>query len=112
MLETLHLIAVATFQTTKLGRTMMDFTRLVLWPVVANFLIVLVSCAPSTCGESSVYFALMVSSAPTLNTSGVVSAVDQALGVVNRANSNVLPGVRLQYTSVLDTQVSTNSSCT
>ena len=58
--------------------------------------------------QSSVYFALMVSSTPTLNTSGVVSAVDQALERVNNDNSNVLPGIRLQYTSVLDTQVSTN----
>lgn len=55
--------------------------------------------------QPSLYFALMVSSAPTLNTSGVVSAVDQALEVVNRADSNVLPGVRLQYTTVLDTRV-------
>ena len=54
---------------------------------------------------ASVYFALMVSSAPTLNTSGVVSAVDQALEEINSASSNVLPGVRLQYTTVLDTQV-------
>ena len=53
----------------------------------------------------SVYFALMVSSAPTLNTSGVVSVVDQALEVVNNDNSNVLPGVRLQYSTVLDTRV-------
>ena len=87
----------------------MDFARLVLWPEVAKLLIVLVSCALSICAnESSVYFALMVSSAPTLNTSGVVSAVDQALGVINGANSSVLPGIRLQYTGVLDTQVSTN----
>ena len=61
--------------------------------------------------QQSVYFALMVSSAPTLNTSGVVSAVDQALELVNNDNSNVLPGVRLQYTSVLDTRVSTNIIC-
>lgn len=53
----------------------------------------------------SVYFALMVSNAPTLNTSGVVSAVNQALEVINDDNSNILPGVRLQYTTVLDTQV-------
>ena len=61
--------------------------------------------------RSSVYFALMVSSTPTLNTSGVVSAVGQALERVNNDNSNVLPGVRLQYTSVLDSQVSTNIIC-
>ena len=54
---------------------------------------------------SSVYFALMVSSAPTLNTSGVVSAVDQALAIVNNDRSDILLGVRLQYTTVLDTQV-------
>ena len=104
----LHLIAVATCTYSKLGRTTMDFTGL-----VANFLIVLVSCmSSSNCAdESSVYFALMVSSTPTLNTSGVVPEVDQALGVINRANSNVLPGIRLQYTSVLDTQVRQISSC-
>lgn len=55
--------------------------------------------------QQSVYFAFMVSSSPTLNTSGAVSAVNQALDVVNRHDSNVLPGVRLRYTNVLDTQV-------
>ena len=60
---------------------------------------------------SSVYFALIVSSAPTLNTSGVVSAVDQALEIVNNDNGDILPGVRLQYTIVLDTQVSLISIC-
>ena len=85
----------------------MDFTRL-----AASFLVILVSCASiyRAQDESSVYFALMVSSAPTLNTSGVVSAVDQALEVVNGAESNILPGLRLRYTSVLDTQVSTKVS--
>lgn len=52
----------------------------------------------------SVYFSLMVSSAPTLNTSGVKSAVDQALEVVHNDNT-ILPGHRLQYLGVLDTQV-------
>ena len=86
----------------------MDFIRSAFSVVVASFLLVL-SCAPSIYGESlSINFALMVSSAPTLNTSGVVSAVDQALEEINSASSNVLPGVRLQYTTVLDTQVSTH----
>lgn len=94
-------------QTTKLNRSycdIMDFTR-----VVASLWIVLASCASvyRAQDESSVYhFALMVSTAPTLNTSGVVQAVDQTLDVINRPDSNVLPGVRLQYTNVLDTQVS------
>ena len=53
----------------------------------------------------SVYFALMVSSAPTLNTSdAVVSAVDRALAVINN-DSSILPEARLRYSSVLDTEV-------
>ena len=86
----------------------MDFTQPALSVVVVvSFLIV--SCAPSSYGELLINFALMVSSAPTLNTSGVISAVDKALEVINSGDSNVLPRVRLQYTwsSVLDTQVST-----
>ena len=86
----------------------MDFTQPALSVVVVvSFLIV--SCALSSYGELLINFALMVSSAPTLNTSGVISAVDKALEVINSGDSNVLPGVRLQYTwsSVLDTQVST-----
>ena len=86
----------------------MDFTQPALSVVVVvSFLIV--SCAPLSYGELLINFALMVSSAPTLNTSGVISAVDKALEVINSGDSNVLPGVRLQYTwsSVLDTQVST-----
>lgn len=52
------------------------------------------------------YFSLMVSSAPTLNTSGVLSTVDQALeGVHNDAN--LLPGYKLKHSGILDSQVTT-----
>ena len=50
------------------------------------------------------YFALMVSSAPSLNTSGVLSAVDQALEVVHN-DTTLLSGHRLQHSRILDTQV-------
>ena len=53
----------------------------------------------------TLYFSLMVSSAPSFNTSEVVSAVDQTLDFVNN-ESTILPGRRLQYSGVLDTQVS------
>ena len=52
----------------------------------------------------SLYFALMVSSAPSLNTSGVLSAVDQALEVVHN-DTTLLSGYRLQHFRILDTQV-------
>ena len=58
-------------------------------------------------GEPAVeplYFALMVSSAPSLNTSGVLSAVDQALEVVHN-DTTLLSGYRLQHSRILDTQV-------
>ena len=53
---------------------------------------------------TSIYFSLMVSSAPALDITGVVSAVDQVLDAIN-SDSTILPGYRLQYSSVLDTQV-------
>ena len=55
-------------------------------------------------GDQPVYFSLMVSSAPALDTSGVVSSVDQALQLINN-DTTVLPGHNLQYSQVLDAQV-------
>ena len=60
--------------------------------------------------NDTLYFTLMVSSAPTLNTTGVVSAVDRVLDVINN-DSNLLPGYRLQYSDVLDTQVCEHELC-
>ena len=55
-------------------------------------------------GDKPLYFSLIVSSAPTLNTFEVVSAVDYALEVIQ--NDAVIPsGYSLQYSRVLDTQV-------
>lgn len=51
-----------------------------------------------------VYFSLIVSSAPTLNSLGVVSAVDEALEFVEN-DSTILPGYSLRYFEVLDAQV-------
>ena len=50
------------------------------------------------------YFALMVSGAPTLNTSGVLFAVDQALELVGN-DFTLLSGYSLQHSGILDTQV-------
>ena len=75
--------------------------------VAASFTVRKAYCAHHN-ENPSVYFSLIVSNAPTLNTSGVVSAVDRALEVVNSEASDVLPGVKLQYTSVLETQVRSN----
>ena len=57
------------------------------------------------------YFALMISSAPTLNTSAVVPAIDEVLEAVNSDGGVLVPGVRLQYASVLDTQVGSYIPC-
>ena len=54
--------------------------------------------------DQPVYFSLMVSSAPTLDTSGVVSAVDQTLELINN-DTTILSGYDLKYSQVLDTQV-------
>ena len=89
-------------------RILMDFATRRLLSVI---LTVAASITAVRCdGEKpSVYFALMVSSAPTLNTSdAVVSAVDRALAVINNDNS-ILPEVRLRYSSVLDTEVRQHS---
>lgn len=55
-------------------------------------------------GDEPMYFSLMVSSAPTLNTSGIASAVDEALKLVHK-DATLLPGYSLQYSQVLDSQV-------
>ena len=54
--------------------------------------------------DQPVYFSLIVSSTPTTNTFGIVPAVNQALELVQ--SNNILSGYRLQYTKVLETQVS------
>ena len=62
------------------------------------------SCALATCDcGQTLYFALVVSNTSTFDTSGAVSAVDQALEQVN----NILCGYTLKRSSiVLGTQVS------
>ena len=55
-------------------------------------------------GDEPVYFSLMVSNAPTLDNSRVVSSVDQALQLIN-SDVTVLSGYNLQYPQVLDSQV-------
>ena len=57
----------------------------------------------SNATDKPAYFSLIVSSVPTINTSGIVSAVDQALELVN-SDITILPGYYLQYNQVLDTQ--------
>lgn len=72
------------------------------------FAIILACCASFCVGsDDDIYFSLMISRAPgSLSTpSGVIGAVDQALDIINN-DSNILPGFRLQYSTVLDTQVS------
>ena len=76
--------------------------------ITAFLAILTVSCLTSvsaaTNGDQPVYFSLVVSSAPTLDTSRVVSSVDQALQLIN-SDVTVLPGYNLQYPQVLDSQV-------
>ncbi len=81
----------------KLGVTCTAFLAI----LIAVSCLTLVSAAD---GDQPVYFSLMVSSAPTLDTSRVVSSVDQALQLINN-NATVLSGNNLQYSQVLDTQV-------
>ena len=57
----------------------------------------------SNATDKPAYFSLIVSSVPTINTSGIVSAVDQTLELVN-SDITILPGYYLQYNQVLDTQ--------
>ena len=76
--------------------------------VVVATLVVTLSCLLTTVtaagGDQPVYFSLMVSRAPTLDTSGIVSAVDRALELINN-DPKILSGYDLQYSQVLDTQV-------
>lgn len=87
------------------------------WPKlkVAAFLatVLIVSCLVTIVAaaddDQPVYFSLMVSSAPALNTSRLVSSVDQALQLIDN-DTTVLPGYNLQYSQVLDTQVRSRES--
>ena len=54
--------------------------------------------------DTLIHFSLVVSSAPTLNTAGVVTAVADTLELINNY-STILPGYRL-YSQVLDSEVS------
>ena len=60
----------------------------------------------SASSEKPLYFSLMVSSAASMNTTGVVDAVNDALEAINNS-STLLPSNKLLYTNgrPLDTQV-------
>ena len=61
--------------------------------------------------DKSLYFSLMVSTAPGLNTAVVAPAVELTLENIN-SDPTILPGYTLRYTRVADTKVSTNEfSC-
>ena len=70
-------------------------------------LLIALSLCTSSATDQPVYFSLIVSSTPTINTSGIVSAVDQVLELIN-SDTTILPGYCLQYIQVLDTQVCIN----
>ena len=72
-------------------------------------LLIALSLCTSSATDQPVNFSLIVSSAPTINTSGIVSAIDQVLERIN-SDTTILPGYCLQYTQVLDTQVSKSTS--
>ena len=57
--------------------------------------------------EKTLYFSLMVSSAAGQNTSGVVPSVERALEDINRDPNILAAGYSLNYTRVLDTEVTT-----
>ncbi len=68
-------------------------------------------CSPSNSSatefEQPVYFSLVVSSTPAFNTLEVIPAVNRTLELIRR---NVTPpGYYLQYSQVLDVQVSSIS---
>lgn len=69
------------------------------------FLVYLCLVSSQATNKSVVQFSLMVSSAETLNTSGIVPAVDKVLEVINN-DTAILPGHRLEYSMVLEHQVS------
>ena len=74
-------------------------------PQLLTLLIALSLGTSSAADQPGLYFSLIVSSTTTINMSGIVSAVDQALELINN-NTTILPGYSLQYTQELDTQVS------
>ena len=83
----------------------MAITVRLLLPIFLAYLHALsVLAEPSSSNDTTLFFSLMVSSAPALDTTGVLSAVDQVLEFINN-ESEILPGYRLQYANVLDTQV-------
>ena len=72
--------------------------------LIANLLFSGATLSTVTGGDGVVYFHVIVSSSPaTLNTSGVVSAVDRALELINN-DPTILPRHHLRQ-SLLDTQV-------
>ena len=78
---------------------MMEYQHL---PLFIASLIAGVYTSDATDQPVAVYFSLIVSNDPTINTSGIVSAVDQVLELIN-SNTTILPGYCLQYI-VLNTQ--------
>ena len=74
---------------------------------IVLLVVIVVRAATNTVTDSNVkdlYFSLVVSSAPTLNTTGIISDVDRALELIN-SDAAVLPGYRLHYSRVLDSHV-------
>lgn len=53
----------------------------------------------------NLYFSLVVSSSPALNTTGVVSEVDRTLELINSVPAILPAGYLLAYSRVLTTQV-------
>ena len=69
---------------------------------MALFIAALTSSTSAT--EQPVYFSLVVSSSPAFNTLEIIPAVNRTLEFVHR---NITPpGYHLQYSQVLDVQVS------
>ena len=66
--------------------------------------VILGSTRAAAGNETDVYFSLIVSSAPTLNSSGVVPQVNRTLELINN-ESAILPGYTLKFSGVLETQV-------
>ena len=86
---------------------MLDSRRHLLLVLVA------VTFAGNACAvleDRSLYFSLMVSTAPGLNTAVVAPAVELTLENIN-SDPTMLPGYTLHYTRVADTKVSTTNCC-
>ena len=86
---------------------MLDSRRHLLLVLVA------VTFAGNACAvleDRSLYFSLMVSTAPGLNTAVVAPAVELTLENIN-SDPTMLPGYTLHYTRVADTKVSTMNCC-